>query len=111
VITLSDAHETPETIGEVWRIAFVGLTIYAGLVLLPFAGRGVRGFVYRIRRPPQLTHSNGRTMAMLPGATVLETLRANGIPQGAEGHRGGQKPTRTTDKDDGTTFMASTQVE
>jgi adenylate cyclase len=79
-ITLSDAHETPETIAEVWRIAYVGLTIYAGLILLPFAGRGVRGFMYRMRRPPQLTHSNGSTMAMLPGATVLETLRANGIP-------------------------------
>jgi adenylate cyclase len=79
-ITLSDAHETPETIAEVWHMAAIGLTIYAGLVLLPFAGRGVRGFVYRMRRPPQLTHSNGRTMAMLPGATVLETLRANGIP-------------------------------
>jgi adenylate cyclase len=74
------AHQTPETVAQVWHMGFVGLTIYAGLVVLPFAGRGVRGFVYRMQRPPQLTHSNGRTMAMLPGATVLETLRANGIP-------------------------------
>ena len=35
-----------------WRSS--GSTIYAGLVLLPFAGRGVRGFVYRMHRPPQL---------------------------------------------------------
>jgi adenylate cyclase len=76
----NNAHETPETIAQVWHMAFVGLTIYAGLVLLPFAGRGVRGFVYRMHRPPQLTHANGRTMAILPGATVLETLRANRIP-------------------------------
>ena len=76
----NNAHETPETIAQVWHVAFVGLTIYAALVLLPFAGRGVRGFVYRINRPPQLTHASGRTMAILPGATVLETLRANGIP-------------------------------
>jgi adenylate cyclase len=27
-----------------------------------------------------LTHSNGQTVPMLPGATVLETLRENGIP-------------------------------
>jgi adenylate cyclase len=74
------AHQTPETIAQVWHMGVVGLTIYAGLLVLPFAGRGVRGFVYRMHRPPQLTHSNGRTMAMLPGATVLETLRANGIP-------------------------------
>jgi len=76
----SHAQETPETIAQVWHMAFVGVCIYAGLVLLPFAGRGVRGFVYRLRRPPQLTHASGRTMAILPGATVLETLRANGIP-------------------------------
>jgi adenylate cyclase len=76
----ANAHEMPETIAHVWHMAFVGLTIYPGLVLLPFAGRGVRGFVYRMHRRRQLTHSSGRTMAMLPGATVLETLRANGIP-------------------------------
>jgi adenylate cyclase len=76
----ADAHETRTTIAEVWHMAFIGLTIYAGLVLLPFAGRGVRGVVYRVQRPTQLTHANGRTMAVLPGATVLETLRANGIP-------------------------------
>jgi adenylate cyclase len=75
-----NAHATPEIIAQVWHITFLGLVIYAGLILLPFAGRGVRGFVYRMHRPPQLTHSNGRTMPMLPGATVLETLRANGIP-------------------------------
>jgi adenylate cyclase len=79
--TIQDnAHETPETVAQVWHTALVALTIYAGLVLLPFLGRGVRGLIYRMHRPPQLTHASGRTMAMLPGATVLETLRANGIP-------------------------------
>src|SRR6266699_4961000 len=48
-------------------------------MLLPFAGRGVRGWVYRHRRRALLTHSSGRTVPMLPGATVLETLRENGI--------------------------------
>jgi len=56
------------------------LLAYLGLVALPFAGRGVRHFVHRMRRPPQLTHASGRSMSILPGATVLETLRANGIP-------------------------------
>jgi adenylate cyclase len=74
------AHETPATIAEVWQSAVVGLTIYVGLVLLPFAGRGVRGLAYRMDGLPRITHANGRTMAVLPGATVLETLRANGIP-------------------------------
>jgi adenylate cyclase len=53
---------------------------YLALVALPFMGRGIRALRYRMRRPPQLTHAAGRTMALLPGATVLETLRASGIP-------------------------------
>src|SRR5207247_8563587 len=75
-----NAHETPETVAQIWHMAFAGLAIYAGLVLLPFAARGVRGVLYRLHRPPQLTHPRGRTMAILPGATVLATLRARGIP-------------------------------
>src|SRR5216683_3248717 len=65
---------------EIGRIARVGSAIYLALTLLPFAGRGVRAWVYRHRRRPVLTHSNGQTVPMLPGATVLETLRENGIP-------------------------------
>ncbi len=65
---------------EIGRIARVGSAIYLALTLLPFAGRGVRAWVYRHRRRPLLTHSNGQTVPMLPGATVLETLRENGIP-------------------------------
>ena len=61
-----------ETVAQVWHMALIGLSVYAGLVFLPFAGRAVRGIVYRLHRPPQLTHAGGRTMAMLPGATVLE---------------------------------------
>src|SRR4029079_7323332 len=40
-------------------------------------------FLLRLNRPPQLTHANGRSVALLPGATVLETLRAYGIPHAA----------------------------
>src|SRR6266511_2851389 len=58
----------------------MGSAIYLALVLLPFAGRGVRGWLSRRRWRPLLTHSSGRTVPMLPGATVLETLRENGIP-------------------------------
>jgi adenylate cyclase len=76
----ANAHETPEIAAQVRHMALVTLIAYAGLVLLPFAGRGVRKLIHRVQRPPQLTHANGRTMPMLPGATVLETLRANGIP-------------------------------
>jgi adenylate cyclase len=76
----ANANETPQTGAQVRHIGFVTLLVYAGLIALPFAGRGIRQFIHRMRRPPQLTHASGRTMPILPGATVLETLRANGIP-------------------------------
>jgi ferredoxin len=53
---------------------------YFALLLLPFAGRGVRRLAYRLRQPPMLTHSSGQRVRIEPGATVLETLRANRIP-------------------------------
>jgi adenylate cyclase len=57
-----------------------GALIYVALTLLPFVGRGARGWLYRRRRVPLLMHSSGRTFPILPGATVLETLRENGVP-------------------------------
>jgi adenylate cyclase len=74
------AHATPQAAAQVRNMALIGLATYAGLVLLPFAARGVRRFVHRLNRPPQLAHAGGRTMPILPGATVLETLRAHGVP-------------------------------
>lgn len=74
------AHATPERAAEVWHLTMIGLAIYAGLVLLPFAGRAVRRVAHRLKRPPQLRHAGGRTMPIVPGATVLETLRAHGVP-------------------------------
>jgi adenylate cyclase len=79
-VSLEASNLTDKKRAEIGRIARVGSAIYLALTLLPFAGRGVRGWVYRHRRRPLLTHSNGQTVPMLPGATVLETLRENGIP-------------------------------
>jgi adenylate cyclase len=79
-LSLEDSNLTDETRAQIGRIARIGWSIHVALVLLPFAGRGVRGWIYRRRRPPMLTHSGGRTIPILPGATVLETLRGNGIP-------------------------------
>jgi adenylate cyclase len=79
-LSLQDSNLTDETRAQIGRMARIGWSIHVALVLLPFAGRGVRGWIYRRRRPPMLTHSGGRTIPILPGATVLETLRGNGIP-------------------------------
>jgi adenylate cyclase len=75
-----EAHVTPQEAREADEIARVGFALAFGFTLLPFAARTVREIYYRRRKPPVLTHASGRSMPILPGATVLETLRANGIP-------------------------------
>jgi len=76
---LEDSNLTDETMAGIRRIERTGWSIYFGLVLLPFAARGIRGWYHRRRRPPMLAHAGGRSVPILPGATVLETLRENGI--------------------------------
>jgi adenylate cyclase len=79
-LSLDESHLTDQKRAEIGQIARIGSATYLALVLLPFVGRGVRGWLYRRRRLPLLNHSSGRTVPILPGATVLETSRQNGIP-------------------------------
>jgi adenylate cyclase len=81
--SLDDSNISPETIAAVNRMTHIGWGLVIGLTLLPFAARGLRDWNYRRSRPPMLAHANGRSVPMLPGATVLETLRANGIGHAA----------------------------
>ena len=74
-----DSNITPGAAEAVDHMVAAGLALSFGLTLVPFAARAVREFSYRRRKPPVLSHANGRSMPMLPGATVLETLHANGI--------------------------------
>jgi adenylate cyclase len=78
-LALEDSNLTDQTLAEIDRMARVGWGICFGLLLLPFVGRGIRNWRYRRRRPPMLIHPNGRSVPILAGATVLETLRENGI--------------------------------
>ena len=77
--SLGNSNLTAQTAAAIDRMVYVGWGIWLGLVLLPFAGRGLRAWHYRRRKPPILSHANGRSVPILPGATVLETLRAHGI--------------------------------
>ena len=77
---LDDSNMTPDNLAAITRFAEIGLGLHFGLVLLPFAARGVRSWHTRRRRPPMLAHPGGRTVAIPPGATVLETLRQYKIP-------------------------------
>ncbi len=76
---LEDSNLTDETIAGIRRIERTGWSIYFALLVLPFAARGVRAWYHRRSRPPMLSHASGRSVPILPGATVLETLRENGI--------------------------------
>ncbi|HXW41442.1 MAG TPA: adenylate/guanylate cyclase domain-containing protein [Xanthobacteraceae bacterium] len=78
--SLEDSNVTAQTAAAVDRMVYAGWGVFLALVALPFAARGVRSWQYRRRQPPMLSHAGGRRMPILPGATVLETLRANGIP-------------------------------
>ncbi|MGO4711484.1 adenylate/guanylate cyclase domain-containing protein [Bradyrhizobium sp. 2TAF24] len=80
--------EADSNISEASRhaLADIAFAVMAGhilLTLLPFATRGMRGALYRRRRPPTVTHASGRRCVVQPGASVLETLRDNGIPHAA----------------------------
>ena len=77
--SLADANITDATMAEMDRMADIGWILCLALPLLPFAGRGLRNWYYHSQRPPTLAHASGRSMPVLAGATVLETLRANGI--------------------------------
>jgi adenylate cyclase len=77
---LDEANLTPADSRIIYGWAYIGFGTHFTLVGLTFAAVWGRRLAYRLRRPPTLTHSSGRTMPILPGATVLETLRENGIP-------------------------------
>lgn len=76
---IREARFSPDAVARAWHTIYITFAVYAGLVLLPFVARTARGLIHRIHRSPRLTHGVGRTVRILPGATVLETLRANGI--------------------------------
>ncbi|RED53904.1 adenylate/guanylate cyclase domain-containing protein [Aestuariispira insulae] len=53
---------------------------YALLILLVFAGRYMRIALYTRRKGVRVTYPSGRRVLVPPGATLLETSRAGGIP-------------------------------
>ncbi|HLN40329.1 MAG TPA: hypothetical protein VK337_21290, partial [Xanthobacteraceae bacterium] len=67
---LEDSNLTDETMAGIRRIERTGWGIYFGLLLLPFAARGIRAWYHRRSRPPMLAHASGRSVPILPGATV-----------------------------------------
>lgn len=75
-----DSNTDAAKVAAVYNIVYAGITLHVALVLLPFGARATRGWLHRRRKPPMLATATGRTFVILPGATVLETLRDNGVP-------------------------------
>ena len=66
-----------ETVGQMvrWSTATA-----VGMIAVPFALRGVRALADRARSRPTLILPDGQKLSVQKGATVLETLRAAGVP-------------------------------
>jgi adenylate cyclase len=76
---LEASNLTEQKGAEITRIARIESVAYLVLIAAPLLGRGLRTWLHRRRKLPLLRYSNGHGMSVLPGATVLETLRDNGI--------------------------------
>jgi len=77
---LGDASLTDDALAVAKRIAAAIIFTHLGLLALVFIARSVRRRIHESRRPPVLAHPSGQRLPILPGSTVLETLRDHGIP-------------------------------
>ncbi|MBI3446135.1 MAG: adenylate/guanylate cyclase domain-containing protein [Magnetospirillum sp.] len=78
---LKEARMGPETAAAAARLIGLGILAHLGLIALPLAGRQLRRLGGGVR--PLLTHSSGRVMRVMAGATILETLLDNGVAHAA----------------------------
>jgi len=80
---MRDTHATPQTAAQVVWLAELGIGVHLGLIGLAFGGRELRLWRLRTRKLPRLTHASGQVMPIQIGASVLETLRHEGVPHAA----------------------------
>lgn len=73
-------HISAATTAWADHLALVLVLIHVGLVGAVFAARALRVWIERRRPQPFLSHPNGRTVRIMPGATVLEALNEYQIP-------------------------------
>ena len=77
---LEESKVTEETAEAVDGMAETILFTHFGLLALVFAARGVRRWIQSRGMPPLLSHPSGQKLPVIAGASILETLRDNGIP-------------------------------
>ncbi|CAA7614050.1 Ferredoxin [Candidatus Terasakiella magnetica] len=78
---LAEARISEDSSAAIIRLMLLGMAIHGGLILLPFLAR--QGRYWQAGRRPMLTHSSGRVLRVMPGATILETLRDHHIAHAA----------------------------
>lgn len=77
---LDDSNLPPETLDFILVAAADFRWVALGVLVAVFGGRWLRGRLRRLRATPCLTLPDRRRFRVEPGASVLETLRENGVP-------------------------------
>lgn len=76
---LDDANWTPENLARANEMFLIGLAIYGAFLLAIAIGWAIRSARTSLTSA-RVVYGDGRAMVLLPGATLLETFRANGVP-------------------------------
>lgn len=76
---LDDANATPENAAISAGLTDIGLGVYWGLLAVVAAAWTLR-HARTSRSAARVIYGEGRVIPLLPGATLLETLRAAGVP-------------------------------
>ena len=80
---MADNWPDPPTAAWVYEAERQVLTGFIALLLVTFGSRGVRALVARARGRVRVRYPDGTTVAISPGASLLEASRAGGIPHAA----------------------------
>ena len=77
---LADSNVTDATRPAIDRMAEKILLTHLTLLALVFAARGLRRLALARGMPALLSHPSGQKLPVMPGSSILETLREHGIP-------------------------------
>ena len=76
----SQAGVTPDISAALKPIVASGYVIIGVVIILPFILRRIRDRIHTVSGRPTVKLPDGREYRIIPGASVLEVLRAHGVP-------------------------------
>ena len=77
---LADSNLSPDTVRFAFGTAETARWVALAVLIALFTGRWARHALAHLRPTPRLALPDGRSFRVTPGASVLETLRENGVP-------------------------------